>query len=96
MRSGRKTRHRINRLYDDFLRLLFLHTHREASALDEELTKKTDQFRFLHTTKSFYYFLLFTSTYLRRLSYLSLTCFTLVVPPPLVTPSLVLFPHRSA
>ena len=33
------------RLYDDFLRLLFLNAHRESSALAREL--ESDQFRFL-------------------------------------------------
>ena len=35
------------RIYDDFLRLLFLHAHREASALANELPEESDQFRFL-------------------------------------------------
>ena len=35
------------RLYDDFLRLLFLHAHRDASALAGELPEESDQFRFL-------------------------------------------------
>ena len=35
------------RVYDDFSRLLFLHTHREASALSNELPEESDQFRFL-------------------------------------------------
>ena len=35
------------RLYDDFIRLLFLHAHREASALANELPEESDQFRFL-------------------------------------------------
>jgi hypothetical protein len=34
------------RLYDDFSRLLFLHTHREASALTNEIPEESDQFRF--------------------------------------------------
>jgi hypothetical protein len=37
------------RLYDDFSRLLFLHTHREASALDNEILEESGQFRFLRT-----------------------------------------------
>jgi len=37
------------RIYDDFIRLLFLHAHREASALAEELPE-SDQFRFLRAT----------------------------------------------
>ena len=35
------------RLYDDFIRLLFLHAHREASVLDNELPEEADHFRFL-------------------------------------------------
>ena len=35
------------RLYDDFIRFLFLHTHREASALTNELKEESDQNRFL-------------------------------------------------
>jgi hypothetical protein len=38
------------RVYDDFNRLLFLHAHREASALANELPEESDQFRFLHAT----------------------------------------------
>jgi hypothetical protein len=35
------------RVYDDFSRLLFLHVHREASALANEIPEESDQFRFL-------------------------------------------------
>ena len=35
------------RIYDDFSRLLFLHAHREASALADEIPEESDQFRFL-------------------------------------------------
>jgi hypothetical protein len=35
-------------IHDEFLRLLFLHDHREASALDNELPEESDKFRFLH------------------------------------------------
>ena len=35
-------------IYDDFLRLLFRHTHRETSALSNEIPEETGQFRFLH------------------------------------------------
>ncbi len=35
------------RIYDDFSRLLFLHTSREASGLVNEIPEKSDQFRFL-------------------------------------------------
>ncbi len=39
------------RIYDDFSLLLFLHPHREANVLTNELrtTELSDQFRFLHT-----------------------------------------------
>ena len=35
------------RIYDDFSRLLFLHAHREASALTNELPEESGQFRFI-------------------------------------------------
>ena len=35
------------RSYDDFLRLIFLHAHREASVLAGELSEESDQFHFL-------------------------------------------------
>jgi hypothetical protein len=34
-------------IYDDFSHLLFLHAHREDSALTNELSEESDQFRFL-------------------------------------------------
>ena len=36
-----------DRLYDDFIRLLFLHAHRESSALTKEPPEESNQFRFL-------------------------------------------------
>ena len=38
------------RIYDDFLRLLFLHTHREASALSNDIPEESGHFRFLCAT----------------------------------------------
>ena len=38
------------RLYDEFIRLLFLHAHREASALANELPEESDQFHFLRAS----------------------------------------------
>jgi hypothetical protein len=35
------------RIYDDFLRLLFLHDHREASALANDIPEESGHFRFL-------------------------------------------------
>ena len=39
------------RVYNDFVRLLFLHTHREASILAGELPEESDQFRFLRAAR---------------------------------------------
>jgi hypothetical protein len=36
-----------DRIYDDFLRLLFLHDHREASALANDIPEESGHFRFL-------------------------------------------------
>ncbi len=36
-----------DRVYDDFSRLLFLHAHREASALSNEIPEESEKFRFL-------------------------------------------------
>jgi hypothetical protein len=36
-----------DRVYDDFSLLLFLHDHREASALSNEIPEESEQFRFL-------------------------------------------------
>ncbi len=33
-------------LYDDFSRLIFLHSHHEASVLDNELSEESERFRF--------------------------------------------------
>jgi hypothetical protein len=35
------------RIYDDFLRLLFLHAHREESALANDIPEESGHFRFL-------------------------------------------------
>jgi hypothetical protein len=35
-----------DRVYDDFSRLLFLHAHREVSALANEIPEESEQFRF--------------------------------------------------
>jgi hypothetical protein len=49
-RSSHGTPDTSGRVYDDFNRLLFLHTHREASALTNESPEESDQFRFLRDT----------------------------------------------
>ena len=38
-------------IYEDFVRLLFLHAHREASILAGELPEESDQFRFLRAAR---------------------------------------------
>ncbi len=38
------------RVYDDFSHLLFLHDHREDSALSNEIPEESEQFRFLRDT----------------------------------------------
>ena len=38
------------RVYDDFLRLIFLHTHRETSVLSNDIPEESGHFRFLHGT----------------------------------------------
>ncbi len=44
------TVHNTGRLHDDFSRLLFLHAHREASTLTNEIPEESVQFRFLRVT----------------------------------------------
>jgi hypothetical protein len=39
------------RVYDDFSRLLFLHAHREASALANDIPEESGQFRFLRAAR---------------------------------------------
>ena len=39
------------RVYEDFTRLLFLHTHRETSILAGELSEESGQFRFLRASR---------------------------------------------
>ncbi len=39
------------RVYDDFSRLLFLHAHREASALANEIPEESGQCRFLRESR---------------------------------------------
>ena len=38
-----------DRLYDDYIRFLFLHTHRDVSVLVNELPEESDQFQFFRT-----------------------------------------------
>ncbi len=77
------------RLYDDFSRLLFLYSHREVSTLDNEIPEESDQFR--------------VSCYVNIKGDLSSRPFTPLSrficrrrPLPLLVPSLVFTPRRSA
>ncbi len=49
--QGKKKSSWLGRVYDDFSRLLFLHAHREASALANEIPEESDQFRFLRAAR---------------------------------------------
>ena len=97
------------RIYDDFVRLFFLDTDREAGGLAGEIPEESDQFRFqraahLANLKGSVG-LISTKTSVVRVTipiYLSTWSF-IPLPrffnsrrsPPLVTPSLVLFPQNS-
>ena len=91
-------------------RLLFLHAHREASALAGELTEESDQFRFLRAVcltnlEGSVVLILVKASAMRVIIPLDLSTWSFIpLPrffhsrraPPLLTPSLVLFPQRSA
>jgi hypothetical protein len=97
------------RIYDDFIRLLFLHAHREASALANELPEESDQLRFLRAAcldnlKGSVGLILAKASDMRisipldlsSRSFIPLPCFIRSrCPIPLLAPSLVLFPPRS-
>jgi hypothetical protein len=100
------------RLYDDFLCLLFLHAHREVSALTGELPEESDQFRFLLTVclsnlkgSVGLTFNQGLGNLMRVTIPIDLSTWSFIPLPhffhsrharPLLTPSLVLFPQRSA
>jgi hypothetical protein len=98
------------RLYDDFSRLLFLHAHREASALANEIPEESGQFRFLRAAcyaniKGSVGFILAKASVMRisiPLDLSSRPCIPLPRficrrrPLPLSAPSLVFTPRRSA
>ena len=98
------------RMYDEFIRLLFLHTHREASALTNELSEESDQFRFLRAS-CFANLKGVVGLIMAKVSSMwisipldlsSRSCVPLPRfirsrrPTPLLAPSRVLFPPRSA
>ena len=98
------------RIYDDFSRLLFLHTHREASALSNELPEESDQFRFLRAAclaniKGSVGLILAKTSDMRISIPLDLSSRPFIPLPcfirsrcstPLLVPSLVFSPRRSA
>ena len=97
-------------LHDEFIRLLFLHDHREASALANELSEESDQFRFLRASrfanlKGVVGLMMVKSSAMRisipfDLSSRSSILFPRFIrsrrPTPILAPSLVLFPPCSA
>jgi hypothetical protein len=97
------------RMYDEFIRLLFLHTHREASVLTSKLSEELDQFLFLHSScfanlKGVVGLILSKASTLRigiPLDLSSRSCVPLPRfirssrPTPFLAPSFVLFPPRS-
>ena len=93
------------RMYDEFIRLLFLHTHRETSTLANELAQESDQFRFLHAScfanlKGAVGLIMAKASTMWISIPLDLSSrvsrFVPCRPTPFLAPSLVLFPPRSA
>ncbi len=98
------------RMYDEFIRLLFLYAHRDASALANELTEESDQFLFLRVScfanlKGVVGLIMAKASAMRisiPLDLSSRPCIPLPRfirsrrPTPLLAPSLVLFPPCSA
>jgi hypothetical protein len=95
------------RIYDDFSRLIFLHAHREAFALANELPEESDQFRFLRAVclPNLKGLTLAKASAMRISIPLDLSTRPFIPlprfirsrrPMPLIALSLVLFPPRSA
>jgi hypothetical protein len=98
------------RIYEDFSRLLFLHAHREASALGNELPEESEQFRFLRAAcfaniKGSVGLILTKVSDMRISIPLDLSSRTFIPLPrfmrsrrvtPLIAPSLVFSPRRFA
>ena len=90
--------------------LLFLHSHHETSDLDNELPEESDKFRFLHALcfanlKGVVGLIIVKASALRISIPLDLSSRSFIPlprfirsrrPTPLLAPSLVLFPPRSA
>ena len=98
------------RMYDEFIRLLFLQAHREASALDNELPEESDKFLLLRVScftnlKGVVGWIMVKASTmwisipldLSSRSFIPLPCFIRSRrSTPSLAPSLVLFPPRSA
>jgi hypothetical protein len=95
------------RIYDDFLQLLFLHAHREASALANELQEESGQplVTSLANLKGSVRLLLVKASAMRISIPLDLSSRPFIPLPlfirsrrqtPLLAPSLVFIPQRSA
>ena len=98
------------RMYDEFIRLLFLQAHSEASVLATELAEESDQFRFLHAScfanlKGVVGLIMVKVSVIRISIPLDLSSRSSIPfprfirsrrPTPLLAPSLVLFPPCSA
>ena len=98
------------RIYDDFSRLLFLHVHREASVLANELPEESEQFRFLRAAcfaniKGSVGLILAKASAIRISIPLDLSSRSFIPLPrfmrsrrvtPLLVSSLVFYPRRSA
>jgi hypothetical protein len=99
-----------DRIYEDFIRLLFLHSHREASVVANELPEESDQFRFLRAAcfaniKGSVGLILVKASDIRISIPLDLSSRSFIPLPcfmrsrrvtPLIVPSLVFFPRRFA
>ena len=98
------------RMYDEFIRLLFLHADRETSALANELPQESDKFRFLRAL-CFVNLKVVVGVIMSKASAMwisipldlssrpvvPLPCFIRSCrPTPILAVSLVLFPPRSA
>ncbi len=97
-------------IYDDFLRLLFLHAHREVSALANDIPEDSGHFRFLRTAclaniKRSVRLILKKASVMRISIPLDLSSRPFIPPPrlfhsrrptTLLTPSLVFSPMRSS
>jgi hypothetical protein len=90
------------RLYDDFIRLFFFHTHREVPSLPNELPEESDQFRFIRSDclgnlkGSVGLIMEKVSLDLSSRSFIPLLCFIRSHrPTPFLAPSLTLFPPCS-